>query len=64
MSPCDSIIDSPFTIPKAAATTSPRPDAAKPNGEYRGMVTLKKALALSINTVSAKLIDKTGLKPW
>ena len=28
--------------------------------KYRGMVTLKKALANSINTISAKLIDKTG----
>jgi len=30
------------------------------DGKYRGMVSLKKALANSINTVSAKLIDKTG----
>lgn len=60
MSPCDSIIDSPFTIPKGRhhVTASWTPNNS--NGQYRGMVTLKKALALSINTVSAKLIDKTG----
>jgi penicillin-binding protein 1A len=30
------------------------------DNQYRGMVTLKKALANSINTVSAKLMDKVG----
>jgi penicillin-binding protein 1A len=28
------------------------------NNKYLGMVTLKKALASSINTISAKLMDK------
>jgi penicillin-binding protein 1A len=60
MSPCDSIIDSPFTIPKGRHHVTESWTPKNSNGEYRGMVTLKKALALSINTVSAKLIDKTG----
>jgi penicillin-binding protein 1A len=60
MSPCDSIIDSPFTIPKGRHHVTETWTPQNSNGEYRGMVTLKKALALSINTVSAKLIDKTG----
>lgn len=60
MSPCDSIIDSPFTIPKGRHHVTESWTPQNSNGEYRGMVTLKKALALSINTVSAKLIDKTG----
>ena len=60
MSPCDSIIDSPFTIPKGRHNVTESWTPQNSNGEYRGMVTLKKALALSINTVSAKLIDKTG----
>ncbi len=60
MSPCDSIIDSPFTIPKGRHNVTESWTPNNSNGEYRGMVTLKKALALSINTVSAKLIDKTG----
>jgi penicillin-binding protein 1A len=32
------------------------------DGKYRGMINLKKALANSVNTVSAKLIDRTGPK--
>ncbi len=63
MSPCDSIIDSPFTIPKGRHNVTETWTPQNSNGEYRGMVTLKKALALSINTVSAKLIDKTGPEP-
>jgi penicillin-binding protein 1A len=58
MSPCDSIIDAPFTMPAgrhhATEAWSPR----NSDNQYRGMVTLKKALANSINTVSAKLMDK------
>lgn len=60
MSPCDSIIDAPFTMPAgrhhATEDWSPR----NSDNQYRGMVTLKKALANSINTVSAKLMDKVG----
>ncbi|RZJ28607.1 MAG: penicillin-binding protein, partial [Flavobacterium sp.] len=60
MSPCDSIIDAPFTIPKGRHHVTETWTPSNSNNEYRGMVTLKKALALSINTVSAKLIDKVG----
>ena len=60
MSPCDSIIDSPFTIPKGRHNVTETWTPSNSNHEYQGMVTLKKALALSINTVSAKLIDKVG----
>jgi penicillin-binding protein 1A len=60
MSPCDSIIDAPFTMPAgrhhATEDWSPR----NSNNKYLGMVTLKKALASSINTISAKLMDKVG----
>jgi penicillin-binding protein 1A len=35
-------------------------DPKKLNNKYIGMVTLKKALANSINTISAKLMDKVG----
>lgn len=62
MSPCDSIIDSPFTIPKGRHNVTETWTPSNSNHEYRGMVTLKKALALSINTVSAKLIDRVGPK--
>jgi penicillin-binding protein 1A len=60
MSPCDSIIDAPFTIPKGRHNVTETWTPNNSDREYRGMVTLKKALALSINTVSAKLIDKVG----
>jgi penicillin-binding protein 1A len=60
MSPCDSIIDAPFTMPKGKwnidAAWSPR----NSTGEFKGMVTMKNALANSINTVSAKLMDRVG----
>jgi penicillin-binding protein 1A len=60
MSPCDSIIDAPYTIPKGRHHVTETWTPNNSDHEYRGMVTLKKALALSINTVSAKLIDKVG----
>ena len=59
-SPCDSIIDSPFTIPKGRHHVTETWTPRNSNNQYRGMVTLKQALALSINTVSAKLIDRVG----
>ena len=62
MSPCDSIIDSYFTMPKGKwgidADWSPK----NSDGNYRGTITLQKALANSVNTVSAKLIDRVGPK--
>lgn len=61
-SPCDSILDSPFTMPKGKygidADWSPR----NSDGKFRGMVTMQAALAHSINTVSAKLINDVGPK--
>jgi penicillin-binding protein 1A len=60
MSPCDSIIDEPYTIPKGRHHVTETWTPSNSDHQYRGMVTLKKALALSINTVSAKLIDKVG----
>lgn len=60
MSPCDSIIDSPFMIHKGRHNVTEDWEPKNSDNEYRGMVTLKKALANSINTVSAKLIDKVG----
>ncbi|WP_309640049.1 PBP1A family penicillin-binding protein [Flavobacterium sp.] len=60
MSPCDSIIDSPFMIHKGVHHVTEDWEPKNSDNKYRGMVTLKKALANSINTVSAKLIDKVG----
>ena len=60
MSPCDSIIDSPFTIPVGRHHVTEAWTPKNSDNKYRGMVTLKKALANSINTVSAKLMDRVG----
>lgn len=62
MSPCDSIIDGPFTMPKGrwgiSSSWTPRNSSHK----YYGMKDLKFCLANSINTVSAKLMDRVGPK--
>ncbi|HEX8013912.1 MAG TPA: transglycosylase domain-containing protein [Flavobacterium sp.] len=60
MSPCDSILDGPFMIHKGRHHVTEDWEPKNSNHTYRGMVTLKQALAGSINTVSAKLIDRTG----
>ncbi|BDB56178.1 penicillin-binding protein 1A [Flavobacterium ammonificans] len=60
MSPCDSILDGPFMIRKGEHNVTADWEPRNSDQKYRGMVTLKRALANSINTVSAKLIDKTG----
>ena len=60
MSPCDTIIDGPFIIRQGKHNVTKDWEPKNSDRKYRGMVTLKRALALSINTISAKLIDKTG----
>lgn len=60
MSPCDTIVDGPFVIRKGRHHVTADWEPRNSNNKYRGMVTLKQALAGSINTISAKLIDKTG----
>ncbi len=60
MSPCDTIIDSPFMIHQGRHHVTEDWEPKNSDNKYRGMVTLKTALANSINTVSAKLIDKVG----
>ncbi|WP_158730115.1 MULTISPECIES: penicillin-binding protein 1A [unclassified Flavobacterium] len=60
MSPCDSIVDGPFMIRKGRHHVTEDWEPKNSDNKYRGMVTLKRGLANSINTVSAKLIDKVG----
>lgn len=60
MSPCDSIIDAPFTIPVGRHHVTADWTPKNSDNKYRGMITLKKALANSVNTISAKLMDKVG----
>jgi penicillin-binding protein 1A len=60
MSPCDTMIDGPFMIRKGRHHVTEDWEPRNSDNRYRGMVTLKKALANSINTISAKLMDKVG----
>lgn len=60
MSPCDTMIDGPFMIHKGRHHVTEDWEPRNSDNRYRGMVTLKQGLANSINTISAKLIDKTG----
>ena len=63
-SPCDSLPDTQYCI-EAEKHGNPEPWCPKnSNGRYSGKnYTLKRALANSINTVTAQLIDRVGPKP-
>ncbi len=64
MSPCDQLPDSQYCI-EAGKHGNPEPWCPKnSDGKYSGnMYSLKRALANSVNTVTAQLIDKVGPKP-
>lgn len=63
MSPCDTLPNTPFTIPVGKYGLL-EPWTPKNSGDkYGGMLTLKNALAMSINTVTARLIDRVGPRP-
>lgn len=61
LSPCDSLPDSQYCI-EAGKYGNPEPWCPKnSDGKYSGkMLTLKNALANSVNTITAQLIDKVG----
>lgn len=61
-SPCDSIIDAPFTMPKGKYGIGKDWSPQNASRTYKGIMTLKQALAGSVNTVTAKLMDKVGPK--
>lgn len=62
LSPCDSIIDGPFTMPKGKWGIDQAWSPNNSDHKFRGMITLQHALANSVNTVSAKLMDRVGPK--
>ncbi|MGB3343157.1 MAG: transglycosylase domain-containing protein [Aequorivita sp.] len=63
MSPCDTLPNTLYTIP-AGRYGLLKPWTPKNSGaSYGGMVTLKYALANSINTITARLIDRVGPEP-
>ncbi|AKA35053.1 penicillin-binding protein 1A [Flagellimonas lutaonensis] len=61
LSPCDSLPDTQYCI-EAGKHGNPDPWCPKnSNGKYSGeRMTLKKALANSVNTITAQLIDRVG----
>ncbi len=63
MSPCDTLPNTPYTI-EAGKYGLLKPWSPKnAGGSYGGMLTLKEALANSVNTVTARLIDRVGPRP-
>ncbi|GAA0872814.1 transglycosylase domain-containing protein [Gangjinia marincola] len=59
-SPCDSLPRSQYTIPAGKHGNTKDWTPRNSDGEYAGMMTLKDALANSVNTVTARLIDEVG----
>ncbi|TDN87361.1 penicillin-binding protein 1A [Salegentibacter sp. 24] len=63
LSPCDMMPKNRFTIEKGKYGNMKDWSPENANGEYEGMLSLKNALAQSVNTITARLIDKTGPEP-
>ena len=63
MSPCDTLPNTLHTIEVGKYGLIKPWTPKNSGGKYGGFVTLKKALAQSINTVTARLIDRVGPKP-
>jgi len=63
MSPCDTLPNTPFCIPVGKYGLAKEWCPKNAGNKYGGMLTLKKALAQSVNTVTARLIDRVGPKP-
>lgn len=60
LSPCDTIPNIPYCIPAGEMGAQKDWCPENSSGGYGGMVTLKSALANSINTVSARLMHRVG----
>jgi penicillin-binding protein 1A len=63
LSPCDTLPKSLHTIEAGKHGNQQNWTPKNSDGEYDGMISLKKGLAESVNTVTARLIDRTGPKP-
>ncbi len=63
LSPCDTFPNTPYTI-KAGRWGLQKPWSPKnAGGQYGGWMTLKEALANSVNVITARLIDMVGPQP-
>ncbi|WP_035334994.1 transglycosylase domain-containing protein [Dokdonia sp. PRO95] len=63
LSPCDTLPNTLYTIPAGAHGNTKNWTPENSGGEMGGMLTMKEALARSINTISARLMDKVGPRP-
>ncbi|MEH6407677.1 MAG: transglycosylase domain-containing protein [Leeuwenhoekiella sp.] len=63
LSPCDTLSNVLYCIPKGRYGVAEDWCPENSSGGYGGMVTLKSALANSINTISARLMDRVGPQP-
>ncbi|MEL6811629.1 MAG: penicillin-binding transpeptidase domain-containing protein, partial [Bacteroidota bacterium] len=63
MSPCDTMPNTPYTIPAGKHGNMKDWSPKNSSGNYGGMMTLKNALAQSVNTITARLIDRVGPRP-
>ena len=63
MSPCDTLPNTLYTIPAGRHHLLEPWTPKNAGNSYGGMVTLKYALANSINTITARLIDRVGPEP-
>lgn len=63
MSPCDTLPNTPYCIPAGKRGNTKDWCPKNASGNYGGMLTLKEALAKSINTITARLIDRVGAEP-
>lgn len=63
MSPCDTLPNTPFSIPAGAQGNTKEWAPKNSSGKYGGMLTLRDALARSINTITARLIYRVGPRP-
>lgn len=63
MSPCDTLPNTPFCIEEGKYGLLKEWCPKNASGNYGGMMTLKGALAQSVNTITARLINRVGPRP-
>ncbi len=63
LSPCDTLPVSQITIPAGSHGVTEDWTPKNSGGDYTGYMSLKEALAKSVNTISARLMDRIGPEP-
>lgn len=63
MSPCDTLPNTPYCIPQGKHGNMKEWCPKNSDGKYGGTLSLRAALGSSINTVTARLIDRVGPRP-